>query len=262
MEAIIPTPPPLDPSLSSYFSNITGFLSGSISIYNLSTPHFHTPSSSESSPASTSVIDSESDDYLPGPPKQWAKLAESYADGLNITDAAIRTSGWKRWRETTKTLSNVKEYTVPGFDLGSFFYVSLCSFSLFTRMAMCSHNRLKFGKQGTLDLTAVGGAIALKADFEGVHVYSTGLFIAVMDVPSREAPLLQLSAHVPERLAGLRNATAWAVREEWKRRLGRMEERYALGPAQAKEQGALEVSDNGSAGMSFYALRLNNLIMF
>lgn len=98
IQTILPHYPPLDVETSSYYSNITGFLSGGVKVHNLSTP-------------------------ISGLRKEWIPYIESFAQGLNHSDAAERTAPWRNWNLASKTLSNVREYPVKHLKQGAFLTV-------------------------------------------------------------------------------------------------------------------------------------------
>ena len=81
----------LNPAESSYYLNITGFLHGKSQFYNLSTPE-------------------ALNDTLP-----WKSLAESYAEGLNITRAGEMWGEWN-WNASTKASLSVVEKKPLGMD--------------------------------------------------------------------------------------------------------------------------------------------------
>lgn len=56
-------------------------------------------------------------------PNKWSSFAEPLASGLNHSQAARRTAVWDKWETTTKALSNIKVYSVPGQKMGALFFV-------------------------------------------------------------------------------------------------------------------------------------------
>lgn len=96
--ALLPQYPVLDTEVSSYFSNISGFMSGPVSIYNLSSS-------------------------LVGLPEDWMPAIDAFVHGLNHSDAAKRTMAWKNWSTTSKSLSNIREYVVHPLERGAFLQV-------------------------------------------------------------------------------------------------------------------------------------------
>ena len=120
-QSLLPTYPPLDPTTHSYHQNITGFLNGPLRVYNLSSPSFlpsslswaadSLPWAADAPPSLPWAADAPPFSSLP-----WAADALAFRETLNLTRARAMGDageGWN-WTASSKGLSNLREYRIPG----------------------------------------------------------------------------------------------------------------------------------------------------
>jgi transmembrane E3 ubiquitin-protein ligase len=93
----------LDPSQASYYSNITGFIRGDITFYNISLPSLDSLSSLASS---TNNNDTTTTNLTLPPP--WLPHAKSIMSPLNTTEVIERASSWN-WTGCDKIALSVVE---------------------------------------------------------------------------------------------------------------------------------------------------------
>ena len=101
---------PVNPSLASYYSNITGFLHGSVQMYNLTT---YSPENNNIQESQLEVTNQESAVEQPlssSPllPPSWAPLATSFIKDINITEAFERIGTWN-WSAPSELAFRVLE---------------------------------------------------------------------------------------------------------------------------------------------------------
>lgn len=93
---LVPQPATLDPLQSAYYKNITGFVDGTIDVYNLTAPNMTAP---------------------------WSQYAEPFSQVINRTRAHSRAEGID-WEEMSRGFGNLREYEINSSDNASFIRVS------------------------------------------------------------------------------------------------------------------------------------------
>ncbi|THH03274.1 hypothetical protein EW145_g6386 [Phellinidium pouzarii] len=229
---------PLNPSLASYYSNITGFVHGPIEIYNL------TSALNLSSDASTHPQDPhitlEMGPEIPftssiptAPKHSWEHTASEFVKDINMTSAIEHIGTWN-WSAPMELAFRVLEkrpvVELPGGsswgrsnDDGN---ASRMNSSLWADISLM---------HGRVDLVDKNTGDELGFDMEAVHFVENGTVYGFAEPSGRHVDVRDLPSLVPARYM---NATAQAVNAELLARIHRLQEMVDSGVIEVDTQTA------------------------
>ncbi|KIM83157.1 hypothetical protein PILCRDRAFT_819938 [Piloderma croceum F 1598] len=196
----------LDPSEASYYSNITGFIRGDITFYNISLPFLESlsvsPSSSLASP--TDINNDTTTTNLTSPPP-WLPHAESLMSPLNTSEVIERASSWN-WTGCDKiALSVVEKAPIMDGDKGKGKGLNL------TEEMTVVH--------GHIDLMNTESSTELRLDFEGVHFVGNGSIYGFAEPAGRQIDIRLLPSLVP---TAFKNDTARLIEPQLRAQIERL----------------------------------------
>ncbi|KAH8111085.1 hypothetical protein DFH11DRAFT_1799176 [Phellopilus nigrolimitatus] len=209
---------PLNPSFSSYYSNFTGFVHGSMEMHNLTSGLFLNVSTDPSAPRLN--LNSDSGSELPFPsslpsvaPPLWAHLAPEFVKEINMTSALESIGTWN-WSAPTE-LGRQSDDSSERMNASLWSDINLM--------------------HGRVELTDITSGEELGFDMEAVHFVENGTVYGLAEPSGRHVDVRDLPSLVPSQYM---NATAQAVNAELLARIKRLQDMV--------ESGVIEIDNQSS----------------
>ncbi|KAJ3718919.1 hypothetical protein C8R42DRAFT_674859 [Lentinula raphanica] len=181
LDALLPSNGSVDPTQSSYYPNITGFIHGDLHLYNI------TPS----------YLANTTEDTYP-----WKHIIQDYVKDVNenITETSEKMGAWN-WSAPQKVAFSVVE-KIP--------LLSANSSANTTENIALIHGRIEFSDASISE--------DLRLEFEGVHFLKNGTIYGLAELSNRAVDIRLLPSIVPE---DMKNETALLIEPELSSRIDR-----------------------------------------
>ncbi|KAI5124239.1 hypothetical protein M0805_005088 [Coniferiporia weirii] len=222
---------PLNPSFASYYSNITGFVRGSLDMHNLTSSL-----NSSSIIPPESVIDPDPGSEVPlgppsAPPDPWTPLASDFIKEINMTSALERIGTWN-WSAPTELAFRVLEKRPVVVEIAASAWGKSKDQSDTERMNASLWVDISL-MHGRVELTDKNTGDELAFDMEAVHFLENGTVYGFAQPSGRHVDVRDLPSLVPSQYT---NATAQAVNAELIARINRLQDMVDSGVIEIDSQ--------------------------